>query len=79
MFGSVSAILVAAALPATRDSAGRWCELGELKRTCKGTQGFYAEVACEVLWRLLRLAFAGHWPMVAFLSFGLGPLSGDES
>ena len=49
------------------------------EKDVQGTQGFYAEVACEVLWRLHRLAFAGHGPIVAFLSIGLGPLSGDES
>ena len=64
----LSAILVAAALPATRDSTGRMCELSELKRTCKGRRASTLKSHvryCEGFIAWLSLATGLLWPSSA--------------
>ena len=61
----ISAILVAAALLATRDSAGRMCELGELKRTGKGRRASTLKLHvryCDGFVAWLSLATGLLWP-----------------
>ena len=64
----LSAILVAAELPATRDSAGRMCELGELRRTSKGRRASTLKSHvryCEGFLSWLSLATGLLWPSSA--------------
>ena len=65
----LSAILVAAALPATQDSAGRMCELGERERTCMGRRvsTLKSQVRyCEGFIAWLSRATGLWWPSSAF-------------